>query len=91
MSSPPIEPARPQRRPGPNQRRADRSPWNWLLVVPVVFCLMTPLYNRTTPSFLGFPAFYWLQLLFVFVGVASTGTVYLMTRDRGGDDTRRED
>jgi hypothetical protein len=61
-------------------RAADASPWNWLLVVPIVLVLLTPLYNRRTPEFLGFPAFYWLQLAFVFIGVASTATVYRMTR-----------
>jgi hypothetical protein len=74
--------------PGPDRRRSDSSRWNWLLVFPLVLCVLTPVYNRATPEFLGFPAFYWLQLFFVFVGVASTATVYWMTRDRRteGDD-----
>jgi hypothetical protein len=69
--------------PSPGRKRAaDASPWNWLLLVPIVIPLLTPLYNRLTPRFLGFPAFYWLQLLFVLVGVVSTATVYQMTKRR---------
>jgi hypothetical protein len=66
----------------PRNRRADASAWNWLLLVPIVIPLLTTLYNRKTPHFLGFPAFYWLQLGFVLIGVASTATVYLMTKRR---------
>ncbi len=66
-------------------RAADASPWNWLLLVPIVLCLLTPIFNRSTPAFLGFPAFYWLQLLFVLVGVASTATVYQLTKRKRGE------
>ena len=62
----------------------DRSPWNWLLVVPILLPLLTPLYNSQEPRLFGFPAFYWLQLAFVLVGVASTVTVYRMTRRVSG-------
>jgi hypothetical protein len=61
-------------------RAADASPWNWLLAVPIVIPLLTPLYNRETPRFLGFPAFYWMQLGFVLIGVVSTAVVYQMTK-----------
>jgi len=60
--------------------RSDRSPWNWLLVIPIVLPLITPLYNFESPRLWGLPAFYWLQLSFVFVGVATTSIVYQMTR-----------
>jgi hypothetical protein len=70
-------PARPER-----QRPPDASPWNWLLLVPIVIPLLTPLYNHATPHFLGFPAFYWLQLFFVLIGVVSTTIVYQMTKRR---------
>ncbi len=66
----------------PRARAADKSPWNWLLVVPIVIPLLTTLYNRKTPVFLGFPAFYWLQLFFVIIGVVSTTIVYQMTKRR---------
>jgi hypothetical protein len=61
-------------------RRSDRSPWNWLLLVPIVVPLLVPLYNATDPTLLGWPRFYWLQLAFVVLGVATTALVYRMTR-----------
>jgi hypothetical protein len=61
-------------------RRSDRSPWNWLLLVPIVVPLIVPLYNATDPTIGGWPRFYWLQLLFVALGVATTAIVYRMTR-----------
>ncbi len=64
-------------------RRTDRSPWNWLLPVPVVVPLLTPLYNHAEPRLGGFPLFYWLQLAFILLGVGTTTLVYRMTR-RGG-------
>jgi hypothetical protein len=61
-------------------RRADHSPWNWLLLLPIVLPLLTVLYNRSQPTLLGFPTFYWAQLAFILVGVATTTLVYRMTR-----------
>ena len=61
-------------------RRSDRSPWNWLLVVPIVVPLLVPLYNSVEPTLFGWPLFYWLQLAFVALGVACTAIVYRMTR-----------
>ena len=61
-------------------RRSDRSPWNWLLIVPIVIPLIVPLYNKVDPKLGGWPLFYWLQLAFVFLGVAVTSAVYLATR-----------
>ena len=65
--------------------RSDRSPWNWLLLVPIVVPLLVPLYNATDPTFLGWPRFYWLQLAFVVLGVATTALVYRMTRRSSGE------
>ena len=62
--------------------RSDRSPWNWLLIVPIVVPLITPFYNFDGPRVAGFPAFYWIQFLFILLGVATTSTVYLMTKKR---------
>ena len=62
------------------ETRTDRSPWNWLLVLPIVLPLLTPLFNYETPRLFGFPAFYWLQFAFILVGVASTSVVYQMTK-----------
>jgi Protein of unknown function (DUF3311) len=64
----------------PGSRRSDRSPWNWLLLLPVAVPLLTFLYNRDTPRLAGFPFFYWVQFAFIVLGVVSTTIVYLMTR-----------
>jgi hypothetical protein len=61
-------------------RRSDRSPWNWLLLVPIVVPLLVPIYNAVDPKWGGWPRFYWLQMLFVLLGVATTTIVYRMTR-----------
>ena len=60
--------------------RSDRSPWNWLLLVPIIVPLLVPLYNSIEPTLFGWPLFYWLQLLFVALGVLTTSIVYRMTR-----------
>jgi hypothetical protein len=60
--------------------RSDRSPWNWLLVLPIVVPLLVPLYNHRDPELFGWPFFYWVQLVFVALGVLSTGLVYRATR-----------
>jgi hypothetical protein len=61
-------------------QRSDRSPWNWLLLIPIVVPLLVPLYNAVDPTLLGWPRFYWLQLAFVLLGVLTTSIVYRMTR-----------
>ena len=61
-------------------RRSDRSAWNWLLLVPIVVPLIVPIYNSVDPKLGGWPLFYWLQLVFVGLGVATTVLVYRMTR-----------
>lgn len=64
--------------------RGDRSPWNWLLFVPIVLPLLTPLFNHDEPRLFGFPVFYWLQLAFILVGVTTTSLVYQMTKKKRG-------
>ncbi|HLM05503.1 MAG TPA: DUF3311 domain-containing protein [Blastococcus sp.] len=71
--------------------RSDRSPWNWLLLVPIVVPLIVPLYNATDPTIGGWPRFYWLQLLFVALGVATTALVYRMTRRSSADRRAAQD
>ncbi len=64
----------------PPAERTDRSPWNWLLLVPLAAVLIPPFYNRLTPELFGVPFFYWYQLAAVFIGVACTVVVYRKTR-----------
>ncbi|SDT65597.1 DUF3311 domain-containing protein [Actinoplanes derwentensis] len=64
----------------PERPRSDRSPWNWLLVVPFVVPLLTFLYNDVEPRIGGFPLFYWLQFAFILLGVTTTTIVYQMTK-----------
>jgi hypothetical protein len=61
-------------------RAKDKSPWNWLLFVPIVIPLITPLFNHDSPRVFGFPMFYWLQFLFIVLGVSTTTVVYQMTK-----------
>ncbi len=57
-------------------RRSDHSPWNWLLVIPVLIPLLTFLFNYDKPRLFGLPAFYWLQMAFIVLGVGATTIVY---------------
>ncbi|PZG25266.1 hypothetical protein C1I98_34775 [Spongiactinospora gelatinilytica] len=72
------------RRSGRPPARSDASPWNWLLVIPVILPLLPFLYNAEEPRLLGFPLFYWLQLAFIVAGVTATTIVYRVTRKRNG-------
>jgi len=54
--------------------------WNLLLIIPL-FTLITAIYNKHDPTFIGMPFFYWFQFVGIIVGVVCTSLVYLMTRD----------
>jgi len=61
-----------------------RDGWSWwytLFVVQFLIILWPPLYNRTDPTLLGIPFFYWFQLLWVIVSAVLTAVVYLATKD----------
>ena len=61
-----------------------------LLAIPIVVLLIVPLYARQGPEFLGFPFFYWFQLLMVVVASALTYTAYVIVqRARRGRGNRR--
>ena len=64
----------------PRAERSDHSPWNLLLLVPIVVAMLTFLYNDMEPRLFGFPRFYWLQLAFIGLGVVCTAIVYQMTK-----------
>ncbi|MFI6228522.1 DUF3311 domain-containing protein [Micromonospora echinospora] len=84
MAATEPEPPPPTRRPTTVRSRAkDHSPWNWLLFVPIVVPLIPVLFNGDSPRVFGFPRFYWLQLAYILLGVATTTLVYQMTKKRG--------
>jgi dolichyl-phosphate-mannose--protein O-mannosyl transferase len=66
---------------GPAQpARTDRSPWNWLLLLPIVLPLITVIYNRESPHLFGWPFFFWFQVMFTLLAAAVTTIVFLATR-----------
>ncbi|WP_189171117.1 DUF3311 domain-containing protein [Pilimelia anulata] len=62
--------------------QGDRNPWYWLLAIPVVIPLITAVYNTAEPRLFGLPAFYWVQLAWIGLGVVATAAAYLLTRGR---------
>jgi hypothetical protein len=62
------------------ERHVRFSPWNLLLLVPILVVLFPGLYNRADPELYGIPFFYWFQLAAIAVGVTCTYVVYRMTR-----------
>ena len=85
MASAATPPAGTPRRTDGAPVRSDRSPWNWLLLVPIVVPLLVPVFNRVEPTLFGWPFFYWVQLLFVGLGVLTTVLVYRATRRSPAD------
>ena len=68
----------------PVSRRSDHSPWNYLLLIPIVLPLLTFLYNSETPRLFGIPFFYWFQMLLAPLAViASVSAFYLARRTKG--------
>ena len=67
----------------PAHSRSDHSPWNYLLLIPIVLPLLTFLYNSETPKLFGIPFFYWFQMLLAPLAVlASVSAFYLARRTR---------
>lgn len=55
-----------------------------LLLIPCAALAAVPLYSRETPKLLGWPFFYWFQLLWVIITPILTYTAYLLiARARG--------
>jgi len=63
-------------------KRTDRSPWNALLLIPIVLPLLTFVYNRETPKLFGFPFFFWFQLLFAPLAVLVSVSAFYLSRKK---------
>jgi len=59
-------------------------PVHLLLLVPYVFLLWVPSYNRIEPAWMGVPFFYWYQLLWIPLGALLLIPVYLHEEKRKG-------
>jgi hypothetical protein len=56
-----------------------------LLLIPCVALAAVPLYSRETPEVLGWPFFYWYQLLWVLLTPLMTWSAYLVIKRARGD------
>jgi hypothetical protein len=62
-------------------RRHDyNKQWYWLLLVPLLGVLITPIYNSADPELIGIPFFYWYQMVWIVGSVICTLVVYRKTR-----------
>ena len=61
-------------------RRAGFNGWSLLLLLPYIGVLSVPFYARSRPVLLGFPFFYWYQLLWVPLTALLIGWVYWRSR-----------
>lgn len=57
-------------------RPRSRSPWQWILVLPLIGLLFPGLYARSTPELFGFPFFYWYQIAWVLITGLLTAIAY---------------
>jgi hypothetical protein len=78
----PVDPASvpPASAPPSRADRHDRSPWNWLLLVPLVVVLIPPIFNSIDPKLFDWPFFYWYQMAAIILSVLVTLAVYQKTR-----------
>jgi hypothetical protein len=77
---------------GPDPREIDygykptpptrRPAFKWLLAIPMVLPLLTPLYNRMTPEFWGIPFFYWYQMGCAIFNCLMITFVYQVTKGK---------
>ncbi|TSD97263.1 DUF3311 domain-containing protein [Skermania sp. ID1734] len=51
-----------------------------LLAAAIVIPLLVPTYARVEPRLLGFPFFFWYQILWMFVSAALVGSAYWIVR-----------
>jgi len=59
-----------------------------LLTPAVLLPLLVPIYDRTDPTLLGFPFYYWFQFALIPVAAALTVTAYVLSKR--ADAQRRE-
>ena len=78
----------------PPPRTSSRGTWVviCLLLAPaVVLPLLVPLYDSTDPTFLGFPFYFWFQMVMIPVAVVLTAVAYYLAKaaDRRDREARR--
>jgi len=64
------------------KERGERSTWSWwylLFLIQFVGVLWPPFYNRTEPTLIGMPFFYWYQLGCVVLAAVMTAIIYVIT------------
>ena len=71
------------------RRRANFSPWNLLLVIPLIGVLIPAFYNKTDPTLGDMPFFYWYQLLWVFICAALVVGAHRLVRQH--EERKREE
>jgi hypothetical protein len=62
------------------RRGINFSPWNLLLLLPLVGTLVPGWYNRKDPTLFDIPFFYWYQMAAILISVLVTFVVYRATR-----------
>ncbi|MFC7531578.1 DUF3311 domain-containing protein [Actinoplanes sp. GCM10030250] len=55
--------------------------WQWLLVLPTVAPLLTPLTNRIEPMLAGVPFFFWYQFACALFAILTIAVVHVLTRE----------
>ncbi len=64
--------------------RRDRRRRGWLLVIPIVAPLLSPLTNSDLPELWGIPFFYWYQLFCALLATTVITAVFVMGRRSRG-------
>ncbi len=64
---------------GPSTQRRSNW-WLWLLAIPFLALLFPQIYNFTDPTVLGFPFYYWYQLIWVIITAGLLWLVHVKAR-----------